>query len=120
MSKILSMTDFETALRGEIAGMIYHAPDDVEMVEFEQYIADYISDCISAGEKPTLTGMCVAISDCRSDRFKECAECGEYYRFDEMNDETGNVYCTNCKPYHDPDFEWKLERDYKMDKALDN
>lgn len=110
-SKILSMTDFESALRGEIASAIYHTPDDTEMAEFEQYIADYISDCINAGKNPDLTGICIAISDCRHDKFKECADCGEYFLYDEMNQDYGHEYCLRCKPHYDPDFEWKQNKE---------
>lgn len=117
---ILSIIDYKAALRGEIADTIYHTPDDNEMLEFEKYVADYIADCINANKQPTLSGICAAISDCRQDRFMCCNNCGEYYLCDEMNDETGDAYCLKCKPYYDPDFEWKLERDYKMDETLDN
>lgn len=117
---ILSITDYKAIIRGEIADMIYHNPDEFETAEFEQYIADYIWDCIKAGKQPTLATVQEAMRDCLDERFKQCGECGEYYRYDEMNDETGNEYCINCKPYYDPDFEWKFERDYKMDETLDN
>lgn len=117
---ILSIIDYKAIIRGEIADMIYHNPDEFETAEFEQYIADYILDCINAGKQPTLATVQEAMRDCLHDQFKECGECGEYYRFDEMNDETGYEYCINCKPYYDPDLEWKLERDYKMDETLDN
>ena len=117
---ILSIIDYKAIIRGEIADMIYHNPDEFEIAEFEQYIADYIWDCINAGKQPTLATVQEAMRDCLHDQFKECGECGEYYRFDEMNDETGNVYCINCKPYYDPDFEWKQAKEDELRKLLDS
>lgn len=103
--EILSITDFNAALRGEIYGWIGHMPSDKEQAEFERYIADYIAECINNDKRPELTGVCVAILECSKESFRQCDDCGDRYLPDEFNSEEWGNYCIHCKPYRDPDGE---------------
>lgn len=112
----LCLDDYKNALRGEICDLIGHYPDDAELALMEQYAADYTADQVNTNKQPNLCGLCSALLDCKLENFQPCAECGGYFLPDEMN----GYHCTKCKPFYDPDFEWKLERDYKMNETLDN
>jgi len=103
--EIISITDYKTALRGEIYCLIYHNPTDEELELFERYVSDYLSDCVNTDKHATLTGICAALLDCKQENFRACDECGDYYLPHEFNDECMGNYCLNCKPYRDPDNE---------------
>lgn len=98
----LYLDDYKDALRGEIYELIGHNPDDAELEKMTEYAADYIGDCHSAGKLPNLSGMAYAMLTCKQEQFKQCAECGDYFLWDEINTETGE-HCLNCRPYYDPD-----------------
>ena len=98
----LYLDDYKDALRGEIYELIGHNPDNAELEKMTEYAADYIGDCYSAGKLPNLSGMAYAMLICRQEQFKQCAECGDYFLWDEINTDTGE-HCINCRPYYDPD-----------------
>lgn len=98
----LYLDDYKDALRGEIYDLIGHNPDNAELEKMTEYAADYIGDCYSAGKLPNLSGMAYAMLICRQEQFKQCAECGDYFLWDEINTDTGE-HCLNCRPYYDPD-----------------
>ena len=98
----LYLDDYKDALRGEIYELIGHNPDNAELEKMTEYAADYIGDCYSAGKLPNLSGMAYTMLICRQEQFKQCAECGDYFLWDEINTDTGE-HCINCRPYYDPD-----------------
>lgn len=102
---LLTITDYDAALRGEIRGWIGHEPDDDELKVFEQAVADYIADRINENKHVDLNGICAAILDCKQDNFHQCDECGDYFLPAAFNDACIGNFCLNCKPYRDPDNE---------------
>lgn len=98
----LCLDDYKNALLGEICGLIGHNPDDAELEKMTEYAADYVADCYGAGKLPNLSGLAFALLTCKKEQFKQCAECGDYFLWDEINTETGE-HCIDCRPYYDPD-----------------
>lgn len=101
----LYLDEYKNALAGEIRDLIGHQPDADEFAQMEQYAADYVADCVNDDKLPTLSGLAVALLECRDGYFKRCNECGDWYLYGEFNDGICGDYCLNCKPYRDPDGE---------------
>lgn len=98
----LCLDDYKNALTGEICDQIGHNPNADELATMEAGAADYVADCVNRDKVPTLTGLCVALMECKHANFTQCTECGEWFLSDEINQDTGE-HCLACKPYYDPD-----------------
>ena len=92
-------------LRNEVRVVLGRNPTDEELKDFADYVYETYLDMSRKGKPDRLyiTDIPALLNKYLEENYRECEECGEYYKIGSDDWNADGHYCIKCKPNQDPD-----------------